>query len=340
MAKKIIINAKMRNTSICGATETLLIHKKNSKFVNNILQELRENGCEIYADSKVKKLYLGKTKTANEKLWSREFLSAKISVKLVKDIYEAIHHINKYGTMHTDSIITKNKKSAKIFIKNVKSSTNTTKADNTGYNGFFTVASTPSSKIFTYTNTNTGFGVLPETADVVGIITSLRSAGTASDLAALPMFERSEYDTTYTVQEVDTIQDYIADQQDGVYYLTCLIGNISPTVSEFSNLRYRQNFANLYPTVDKDNPNNDPVQAVSAASNELLGKVHINDPINSLTKETAINYLRDNRVGFAITFAESNGTTGITTYTTDVEHNLNAITKLDISVAGLSLIHI
>ena len=122
MAKKIIINAKMRNTSICGATETLLIHKKNSKFVNNILQELTENGCEIYADSKVKKLYLGKTKTANEKLWSREFLSAKISVKLVKDIYEAIHHINKYGTMHTDSIITKNKKSAKIFIKNVKSS--------------------------------------------------------------------------------------------------------------------------------------------------------------------------------------------------------------------------
>ena len=113
-----------------------------------------------------------------------------------------------------------------------------------------------------------------------------------------------------------------------------MIGNISPTVSEFSNLRYRQNFANLYPTVDKDNPNNDPVQAVSAASNELLGKVHINDPINSLTKETAINYLRDNRVGFAITFAESNGTTGITTYTTDVEHNLNAITKLDISVPG------
>ena len=222
----------------------------------------------------------------------------------------------------------------RVRIKNVKSSTNTTGIGNSGYNGFFTVASTPSSKIFTYTNTNTGFGVLPETADVVGIITSLRSAGTASDLAALPMFERSEYDTTYTVQEVDTIQDYIADQQDGVYYLTCLIGNISPTVSEFSNLRYRQNFANLYPTVDKDNPNNDPVQAVSAASNELLGKVNVNNPLNSLTKETAINYLRDNRVGFAITFAESNSIAGITTYTTDVEHNLNAITKLDISVAG------
>ena len=122
MAKKILINAKLRNTSICGATETLLIHKKNSKFINNILQELKKHGCSIYADSKIKKLYKGKTKPANERIWSNEFLSAKISVKLVNDINEAIYHINKYGTMHTDAIITKNKKSAKLFIKNIKSS--------------------------------------------------------------------------------------------------------------------------------------------------------------------------------------------------------------------------
>ena len=122
MAKKVIINAKLRNTSICGATETLLIHKKNSKFVNNILEELTKNGCHIYADSKIKKLYKGKAKLANEKIWSKEFLSSKISVKLVDDIHEAIYHINKYGTMHTDAIITKNKKSANLFIKNIKSS--------------------------------------------------------------------------------------------------------------------------------------------------------------------------------------------------------------------------
>ena len=122
MAKKILINAKLRNTSICGATETLLIHKKNSKFINNILQELKKHGCSIYADSKIKKLYKGKAKLASERIWSKEFLSAKISVKLVNDINEAIYHINKYGTMHTDAIITKNKKSAKLFIKNIKSS--------------------------------------------------------------------------------------------------------------------------------------------------------------------------------------------------------------------------
>ena len=122
MAKKIIVNAKLRNTSICGATETLLIHKKNLKFINDILNELTNKGCIIYADRKIKKLYKGKSKLADAKVWSTEFLSAKISVKLVSDINEAIKHINKYGTMHTDAIITKNKISAKYFIKNVKSS--------------------------------------------------------------------------------------------------------------------------------------------------------------------------------------------------------------------------
>ena len=122
MAKRIVVNAKLRNTSICGATETLLIHKKNSKFINDILNELTKKGCVVYADRKIKKLYKGKSKLANAKVWSTEFLSAKISVKLVNNINEAINHVNKYGTMHTDAIITKNKISAKYFIKNIKSS--------------------------------------------------------------------------------------------------------------------------------------------------------------------------------------------------------------------------
>ena len=112
-----------------------------------------------------------------------------------------------------------------------------------------------------------------------------------------------------------------------------MIGNISPTTSEFSDVRYKQNFLNLYPTVDKDNHNNDPIQAVSAASNELLGQVNINDPINSITKETVINYLRDNRVGFAITDGSSSSA-GFTTVTTDIEHNLNPVTTLSLTAAG------
>ena len=122
MAKKILINAKLRNTSICGATETLLIHKNKSKNVNEILNELTERGCYIYADRKISKLFNGNSKLANNKTWSKEHLSAKISVKLVNNINDAVNHINKYGTMHTDAIITNNKISAKFFIKNIKSS--------------------------------------------------------------------------------------------------------------------------------------------------------------------------------------------------------------------------
>ena len=122
MAKKIIINAKLRNTSICGATETLLIHKNKSKNVNEILNELTKRGCSVYADKKIYKLFNGNSKLANKRTWSKEHLSAKISVKLVDSITDAVNHINKYGTMHTDAIVTNNKISAKFFLKNIKSS--------------------------------------------------------------------------------------------------------------------------------------------------------------------------------------------------------------------------
>ena len=123
MATIIVNNAKLRNTSICGATETILMHKKIvKKFCNPVLKKLAENNCEIIADNIIRKNFNGKSKLAKEKDWSTEYLSAKVSVKSVNNILEAIEHVNKYGTMHTDSIITKNRKSADLFLKNIKSS--------------------------------------------------------------------------------------------------------------------------------------------------------------------------------------------------------------------------
>ena len=123
MAKEVVYNAKLRNTSICGATETILIHKNIvKKFSNPILQELENSGCKIIGDKILKSYYNGQVYPAKEKDWSTEYLSSIVSVKVVKNSEEAIKHINKYGTMHTDSIITKNKKTAKYFLKNVKSS--------------------------------------------------------------------------------------------------------------------------------------------------------------------------------------------------------------------------
>ena len=123
MAIKVVYNAKLRNTSICGATETILLHKKIvKKFCNPMLKKLAKNNCKIIGDKYLKKYYKGKIFLAKEKDWSTEYLSATVSVKCVKNLKNAIEHINKYGTMHTDSIITKNKKSANNFLKNVKSS--------------------------------------------------------------------------------------------------------------------------------------------------------------------------------------------------------------------------
>ncbi|MDC3341538.1 glutamate-5-semialdehyde dehydrogenase [Candidatus Pelagibacter sp.] len=123
MASNIVYNAKLRNTAICGATETILLHEKIvKKFCNPILKKLEDENCKIYGDNILRKHYKGKVYPAKEKDWSTEYLTAAVSVKVVKSSEEAINHINKYGTMHTDSIITKNKKTANKFLKNVKSS--------------------------------------------------------------------------------------------------------------------------------------------------------------------------------------------------------------------------
>ena len=123
MAKKIIINAKMRRTSICGAVETLLIEEKALKtHAKEIVNTLIESGCEVRVDNKINKLFKNKLKLAKEKDWKTEYLDAIISIKTVKNVSDGVEHILKYGTMHTDSIITNNSKNAEIFLNSVNSS--------------------------------------------------------------------------------------------------------------------------------------------------------------------------------------------------------------------------
>ncbi len=123
MAKKIIINAKMRRTSICGALETLLIHEKALKtHGKKIIDSLISSGCEVRVDKKINKLFRNKLKNAKEIDWKTEYLDKIISIKTVKNVKDAVNHILKYGTMHTDSIITNNSKNAKIFLDGVNSS--------------------------------------------------------------------------------------------------------------------------------------------------------------------------------------------------------------------------
>ena len=121
-AIKIVKNSKMRNVSICGAAETLLIDRMCLKtHCRPILDELSKLGCEIVGDKTIKKFFSGKMKIATKKDWNTEYLSSIISVKSVNGVLEAIDHINCHGSSHTDSIVTKNKKTAKKFLSNINS---------------------------------------------------------------------------------------------------------------------------------------------------------------------------------------------------------------------------
>ena len=122
MAKKVVLNAKMRRTGICGATETLLVSKKvTNTHIAQIIDVLIDAGCEIRGDNFVKKID-NRVKKANFKDWQTEYLAPIISVKIVKDVKAAIEHINKHGSNHTDAIITSNKKNAELFLNRVDSS--------------------------------------------------------------------------------------------------------------------------------------------------------------------------------------------------------------------------
>ncbi len=121
-AKKVILNSKMRRTSICGAAETLLIHKDVSKkLIIDVLNLLNNSGCKIIADKKINKIFKNSI-LAKDKDWKTEYLDAKISVKIVSNINEAIQHIKTYGTNHTECIISNDKMSIQKFSNEITSS--------------------------------------------------------------------------------------------------------------------------------------------------------------------------------------------------------------------------
>ena len=123
MAIKIVKNSKMRNFSICGAAETLIMDRAClNTHLKPILIQLTKLKCKIIGDKIIKKIFPEKVKIAKEKDWETEYLAPTISIKVVNGVQEAIEHINKYGSNHTDSIVTKNKKTAKNFLSSINSS--------------------------------------------------------------------------------------------------------------------------------------------------------------------------------------------------------------------------
>lgn len=120
MAKKIIINAKLRRTGICGAVETILVDKAIADQFIPVIIALQKAGCEIRASEDLVDKIPG-AKLATEADWSTEYLDAIVSIKTVDGVKGAIDHINCYSSHHTESIIAEDDKAVELFFKSLDS---------------------------------------------------------------------------------------------------------------------------------------------------------------------------------------------------------------------------
>jgi glutamate-5-semialdehyde dehydrogenase len=118
MARKIVLNAKMRRTGICGATETLLIDRAALPFAEPILDDLVNAGCEVRGDDAALTLH-DKVKQATAQDWDTEYLDAIISVRVVDGLDQAIEHVNSHGSHHTEAIVTADAAAAEKFMREV-----------------------------------------------------------------------------------------------------------------------------------------------------------------------------------------------------------------------------
>jgi glutamate-5-semialdehyde dehydrogenase len=120
-AKSIVLNAKMRRTGVCGAAETLLVDRAGAgKFLKPLIAMLIDAGCEVRGDEAVRAAD-SRARPASEADWSTEYLDAVITAGVVDGVDEAIAHIERYGSHHTDAIITEDRAAAEKFLREVDS---------------------------------------------------------------------------------------------------------------------------------------------------------------------------------------------------------------------------
>ena len=163
----------------------------------------------------------------------------------------------------------------KVIIRDIKDSTNTNGTFNFGYNGSFVVDSVTLNNMgFTYTNSNSpGTFVIP----------TIRNE-------FLPRFERNDAKSNFYIYRSEVNNDYIENQQDGVYHVYALKSNYT-VPKEFTTLTYSQNVTDLYPQLDRDNINDTPVSTKSKALSSPVGEVYTSDLKGSITRNVQMNFL-------------------------------------------------
>jgi len=122
MAHKITLNAKLQKPGVCNAMETLLVDRAIAKkFLPSVIADLQKAGCEIRGDVATRAIVKEGVKKATEEDWRTEYLDLILSVRVVENINGAIEHINTFGSHHSDTIVTRNKKQAQAFLNAVDS---------------------------------------------------------------------------------------------------------------------------------------------------------------------------------------------------------------------------
>jgi hypothetical protein len=210
----------------------------------------------------------------------------------------------------------------RVYIRNVISTTNATGLDNLGYNGLFEVTAVTDDVTFKYSTTDI-FGVV----HTPGTFTSNPHSRTIS----LPRFERNDWRGNLYIYRNEVISPYIEGSQDGVYHLYVLNSN-NAIQNEFTNLKFSQLKKDLYPQLDRDNPNSNPQSAKTYAKRSPIGAIVTNDLKKSITRESADLLLKE--VGVGLTISSVSSSTSSATITFGRNHGLSGIVTYSNTTAG------
>ena len=201
-----------------------------------------------------------------------------------------------------------------IIIRNITDSDYTLAEDNRGSNGTFVVASVSDDMTFTYTT--------PDSYTPSNSFTN----NTTNRTTSLPRFERNNLQSNLYNYRSEVITPYISGIQDGVYHIYTLSAD-KAVPDEFTNIKYSQNVVDLYPQLDRDNINDNPLPSKSFAKRSPIGEVVTNDLKKSITKESTdtlltslgcgldVSTVSDSGTSATISFAREHGLAGIVTYT-------------------------
>ena len=210
---------------------------------------------------------------------------------------------------------------SQVVINNIVSANNPVGTANSGFNGRFDVTGITSAREFTVSLvSSTGPGAFTN--------------DTSSRTTSLPTFTQTRTKGTYQVYRSQQIQRYVAGEQDGIYHLLIINNSNTPTVSPFSTERFSQSIQQLYPQTNRDNPKSDPKAASSFALPTPIGETVVDEPQNSVTRETLESQVFDYNIGFGVTEVQSNGAGTAHTFFSTIDHGLNRVINIGIADSG------